>query len=215
MSIIPVKTPWVAKKIFPNLVWDMATQHKDVYLTFDDGPTPEITQWVLNTLKDYNAKATFFCIGKNVEAHPHIFKHILNEGHVVGNHSYNHLKGWKTLTENYVSDIEIAQNAFYDQIGNSEFKIRKLFRPPYGKISPKQSKQLIALGYKIIMWDVISFDWNKDLSPEDCLKNVINNTTKGSIVVFHDSFKAAKNMQYALPKVLAFFSERNFSFKTL
>jgi peptidoglycan/xylan/chitin deacetylase (PgdA/CDA1 family) len=216
MTLTPVKIPLVAKKMFPNYVWDIPTNDKVLYLTFDDGPTPEITNWTLHTLKEYNAKATFFCIGNNIEKHPEIFQNILNEGHAIGNHTNNHIKGWKTKTTDYAKNALEAQETIDKfRIQNSEFKVQNLFRPPYGQITPKQGKKLLELGYKTIMWDVLSFDWDKDVSKETCLKNVTSNATNGSIVVFHDSIKASKNMQYALPKVMAYYSDKGFSFKAL
>ena len=217
MTLTPIKTPLVAKKMFPNFVWDIATNKKELYLTFDDGPTPEITNWVLNTLNAFNAKATFFCIGKNIESFPEIFQDILNNGHAIGNHTQNHLKGWKTKLEDYIKNTTEAQaviNKYKNEIYSINFP-SNLFRPPYGKITPSQSKSLLALNYKIIMWDVISFDWDKNISKEKCLNNVTTKATNGSIVVFHDSVKAFKNMQYALPKVLEYFSNLGYSFKPI
>ncbi|WP_396602314.1 polysaccharide deacetylase family protein [Algibacter sp. R77976] len=215
MTLTPIKTPWVAKKLFPNYVWDIATTEKVIYLTFDDGPTPDITNWTLDVLKQYNAKATFFCIGNNIEKHPEIFQNILNGGHAIGNHTHNHIKGWKTNTQDYLENIAEAKQVIISEIVNSKSLISNLFRPPYGQIKPIQGQQLIALGYKIIMWDVLSFDWDKDVKQEDCLKNVLTKTTEGSIIVFHDSVKASKNMQYALPKVLQFFSNKGYRFEAL
>ncbi|WP_370477166.1 polysaccharide deacetylase family protein [Tamlana flava] len=211
MDFTPIKTPLVAKKMFPSYIWDIPSTEKVIYLTFDDGPTLEITNWALNTLKQYNAKATFFCIGNNVEKHPEIFQNILKAGHVIGNHTFNHVKGWKTKTEDYLTEVDKAQKI----IELHQSPIVNLFRPPYGQITPKQGKKLIEVGYKIIMWDVLSFDWDKSVMPETCLNNVIDKTVNGSIIVFHDSIKASKNMQYALPKVLNYFSEKGYRFKTL
>ena len=215
MTFTPIKTPLVAKKMFQNYIWDIPTNDKVLYLTFDDGPTPEITNWTLKTLKEYDAKATFFCIGKNIEKHPDIFQLILNEGHSIGNHTKNHIKGWKTKTRAYIENILEAQNIINNQIQNSEFKPQHLFRPPYGQITPKQGKKLLESGYKIIMWDILSFDWEKDISEETCFNNVVSKAVSGSIVVFHDSIKASKNMQYALPKVLEYYSKKGYTFKSL
>lgn len=215
MTLVPIKTPKVAKKMFPNYVWDIDATDKTIYLTFDDGPTPDITSWTLKILKEFNAKATFFCIGNNIEKHPDIFQNILKEGHSIGNHSQNHIKGWKTKTKDYLHDVSVAQKVIESKILNSEFRLQNLFRPPYGQIKPKQGKKLIAQGYKIIMWDVLSFDWDKNIAQETCLNNVLNKAAKGSIIVFHDSVKASKNMQYALPKVLEYFSKRGYVFRTL
>lgn len=215
MRFVPVKTPLVVKKMFPNYVWDMATDEKVIYLTFDDGPTPEITNWTLAVLNEYNAKATFFCIGNNVKKHPEIFQDIFKKGHIIGNHTHNHLKGWKTKTKAYIENVALAQSVIDTQNQDSESGIQNLFRPPYGQLKTKQGKKLISQGYKIIMWDVISFDWERSVSKEKCLENVLSTTKKGSIVVFHDSVKASKNMQYALPKVLQHFSEKGYLFKAL
>lgn len=217
MTLIPIKTPRFIKKMFPNYVWDIATTHKVIYLTFDDGPTPEITNWTLNLLKQYQAKATFFCIGNNIEKHPEIFQNILKHGHAIGNHTQNHVKGWKTDTDLYIKETTQTQsiiNAEIAKANNYKGAESNLFRPPFGKIKNKQGKALIALGYKIIMWDILAFDW-KDTSPETCYNNAISKTTQGSIIVFHDSVKAAKNMQYVLPKVLEYFSKKGYSFKAL
>lgn len=215
MPLTPVKTPKVVKSLFPNYTWDVDTNEKEIYLTFDDGPTPEITTWTLDILNQYNAKATFFCIGANVEKHPDIFKSILGNGHAIGNHTQEHIKGWKTATKAYVKNIEKAQKVFESNIQNSELRIQNLFRPPYGKITPKQGKRLLALGYNIVMWDVLSFDWDNTVTPEQCFNNVISKVKNGSIIVFHDSVKASNNMQYTLPKVLAYYSKSGYKFKSL
>lgn len=215
MNLTPVKTPIVAKRMFPNYVWDMPSKNKTIYLTFDDGPTPEITNWTLHVLKQYNAKATFFCIGKNVKNHPDIFQNILNDGHGIGNHTNNHIKGWRTSTKDYLENIDDAQKMIDSEIKNRQSKTVNLFRPPYGQIRPKQGKALLQLNYKIVMWNVLSFDWDHTISNETCLKNVIDNTSDGSIVVFHDSIKASNNMKYALPKTLEHFSKKGYSFKSL
>ena len=215
MNLTPVKTPVVAKRMFPNYVWDIPSTNKAIYLTFDDGPTPEITNWTLDVLKEYEAKATFFCIGKNIENHPDIFQNILKDDHVIGNHTNNHIKGWRTSTNDYLSNIEKAQKIIDSQMANKEILVKNLFRPPYGQIRPKQGKSLTQLNYKIVMWNVLSFDWDHTISNETCLGNVINNTSDGSIVVFHDSVKASSNMKYALPKMLEHFSKQGYSFKSI
>lgn len=208
MPFFPVKTPKFIQRLFPNYLWKKASLSKTIYLTFDDGPTPEITQWTLDTLKHYNAKATFFCIGDNVKKHPTIFDNLVKEGHTIGNHTFNHLKGWNTNTEDYINNTEKAQEAINP-------KHKHLFRPPFGKIKRRQAKLLINKGYKIVMWSVLSYDWEVSVSQEKCLKNVLKNTSPGSIVVFHDSVKASKNMQYALPKMLDHFSKKGYQFKSL
>lgn len=210
MNIIPVKTPKLVKHALPSLVWNIESTDKVIYLTFDDGPTPEITEWTLKVLEDFNAKATFFCIGKNIENHPDIFKKIVENGHGIGNHTFNHIKGWKTKTSDYLTNTIKAQEIISKNHSNS-----LLFRPPYGRIKLKQVKALAKLNYKIIMWNILSKDWDKTISKETCLKNVIQNTKSGDIVVFHDSIKAAPNMQYVLPEVLKYFTKEGFKFKRI
>lgn len=214
MAFTPVKIPFWVKKIFPSYVWHINTQARELYLTFDDGPTPEITDWVLNTLGQYNAKATFFCIGKNIEQHPDIFKRIISKGHSIGNHTQNHVKGWKTSSAEYINSVKQTELAINNNTEPNHLS-PLLFRPPYGRIKKDQGKQLIQLGYKIIMWDILSVDWDKSITPEKCCLNVINNSRKGSIIVFHDSIKASINMKYALPKVLEHFNGLGYSFKAI
>ncbi len=215
MSLYFVKTPNLIQKIYDDLVWSFSSSKKEIYLTFDDGPTPEITEWTLKTLKQFNAKATFFCIGENVKNHPHIFKQVINEGHAIGNHTHNHLNGWKSGNATYFKNIDDAEKIIKSLIPNYKLQTNKLFRPPYGKIKRKQAKHLINQGYKIIMWDVLSADFDQSISVEKCLKNVLKNTTKGSIIIFHDSVKAEKNIKHALPKVLAYFTKKGFKFKVI
>ncbi len=215
MKITPIKTPVLAKKIFANYIWEMPSESKTLYLTFDDGPTPDVTNWTLDTLSHYNAKATFFCVGKNVSQHPEIFKNIQDKGHKIGNHTNNHIKGWRTSTKNYLANIKEAQKVIDLQQNKTDSRSQILFRPPYGQIRPKQGKALKELGYKVIMWNVLSFDWDKDVSKETCLENVLSNVKEGSVIVFHDSVKAEKNMRYTLPKVLEHFSQRGFTFKPI
>jgi len=200
------KTNRFIKLLFPNYIWTIPNSENKVYLTFDDGPTPEITEWVLNQLNDYNAKATFFCIGNNIEKHPEIFDEIIAQGHAVGNHTFNHLNGWKTSTEEYIENVKLCQSLF----PNPKSQNLNLFRPPYGKIKPSQSKRLRNLGYKIIMWDVLSYDFEKTITPEQCLENVLKNVESGSIIVFHDSVKAWNNLEFTLPKTLAYLQEKGF-----
>ncbi|WP_439152243.1 polysaccharide deacetylase family protein [Winogradskyella sp.] len=215
MKLIPAKTPGFVKTLFPSFVWNINTAKKELYLTFDDGPTPEITNWVLQTLKDYNAKATFFCIGNNIEKYPEIFKNILSENHTVGNHTYNHLKGWNHKTKDYIDDIIQTQNLIDSKLVNEALGAESLFRPPYGKFKVKQGKQIQDLGYKIVLWDVLSYDWDKTITEEACYNNVTSAAKEGSIIVFHDSIKASKNLMYVLPKVLKYYSEKGFKFKSI
>ena len=215
LNLIPAKTPFLLKKLYPNCIWDIPSKEKVLYLTFDDGPTPDITDWTLDVLKQYNAKATFFCIGNNIEKHPEIFKRIDKEGHSIGNHTFNHPKGWKLQTEVYLNEIERTQRLIDSKTTNQKSHINNLFRPPYGQITFKQARALRKLDYQIIMWDVLAFDWKDTISDEKCLKNVVANAKSGSIIVFHDSIKASKRLQYALPKVLKYFTEKGFVFKRI
>lgn len=205
-----VKTNYFVKRIFPNYVWDIPNNQNKVFLTFDDGPTPEITEWTLEQLKQYNAKATFFCIGNNIEKCPDIFKKVIKEGHSIGNHSFNHLKGWKTNTDEYIENILLCESQITSQNFGNKSETKNLFRPPYGKIKLSQSQKLRALGYKIIMWDIISYDFDTETSEEKCLQNVLKNIKSGSIIVFHDSQKAERNLKYVLPKTLEFLEEKGF-----
>lgn len=204
-----VKTPWWLKRVYPSYIWHIPTQERAIYLTFDDGPHERATPFVLDELKKYNAKASFFCVGKNVVAHPAIYKRILDEGHITGNHTHNHLNGWKTGDKEYLKDAAEAAKV----IDSS------LFRPPYGKIKSFQAKNIGAAikkeFAKIIMWDVLSGDFDTSISEEQCLHNVILNAGKGSIVVFHDSEKAFPLLQYVLPRVLKFFDEKGYQFEAL
>lgn len=215
-----VKTNYIIKRIFPNYIWDIPNLENKVYLTFDDGPTPEITEWTLEQLRRFNANATFFCIGNNIEKHPAIFKKIIEEGHTIGNHTFNHLKGWNTQADEYVENVLICNKQISENRKqkteknnlNSKFSNLPsvLFRPPYGKIKPSQSRILRKLGFKIIMWDVISYDFDTATSKEKCLENVLKNIKSGSIIVFHDSVKAEQNLKYVLPKTLEFLKEKGF-----
>lgn len=171
------------------------------FLTFDDGPIPGVTEWVLDILKEKNLKATFFCVGDNVRKHPHVFQRIIDEGHAVGNHSYNHLNGWKTPREEYLENIAKAQVLIKSN----------LLRPPYGKVMPHVAREL-SRKYKIIMWDVLSRDYNANLTGRDCAKIVIDKVRSGSIIVFHDSLKAERNLKVALPLVINILQKRGFSF---
>ena len=227
--------PRFIQRLYPERIWAFPASTNAVYLTFDDGPIPEVTPWVLDELKKHNAKATFFCIGENIKKHPEIFRRILAEGHSVGNHTFNHLNGTKTETAEYVENVEKAQRQMLEdgwrkmedgrwkmvdgkwkredggwKMDNSTIKDQEsaisnqqsLFRPPYGKITSRQANLLQKKGFKIVMWDIISYDYDANVSEKECLQNVTKNIKPGSIVVFHDSLKAEKNLRYVLPKVL-------------
>lgn len=200
-----VKSPAVLKWIFPKRIWSLPNKTNTVYLTFDDGPIPEVTPWVLDILKHYKIKASFFCIGDNVQKHPLIYNRIVNEGHAIGNHTYNHLNGWKTATKDYIQNCKKFEEIL-NQVQDDKSIINNLFRPPYGKITSKQSRLIQKKGYSIIMWDVLSADFDVSISEEKCLQNVLKNIKPGSIIVFHDSLKAEKKLRYVLPKALEFVS---------
>jgi peptidoglycan/xylan/chitin deacetylase (PgdA/CDA1 family) len=210
MKLYWIKTPRLIKKLFPHFVWELPTDKKIVYLTFDDGPTPEITEWILLQLKKFDAKATFFCLGKNIQAEPVLFSKILDDGHVVGNHTFDHLNGWKSNDNEYLQNItkKVSNSAKIENFSNN--RIRQIFRPPYGKIRFSQAKKLRALDYKIIMWDILSADFDASVSPEKCYENTTNKIQNGSIVVFHDSEKAFRNLEHALPKALDFLQKKGF-----
>lgn len=212
MAFFMIKVPKIIKLLFFNQVWNIPNSENTIYLTFDDGPTPEITERVLEILDKYHIKATFFCIGDNVRKHPEIVQKILSKQHSVGNHTYSHLKGWKTPTKTYISNSEACEIKL-----NSLFKIRnsKLFRPPYGKITPWQSYKLRKLGYKIIMWDVLSKDYDASISAEKCYENVIQNVSSGSIIVFHDSNKAKENVLNSLEKTIETLKSKGFKFEKI
>lgn len=206
MKLSWVKTHWSIKALFSKYFWDIPNNENKVFLTFDDGPTPEITEWTLTQLQKFNVKATFFCIGDNIRKYPEVFQKVLDDGHIIGNHTFNHLNGWETTT------LEYVENAKLYEIEHRKLNTAKckLFRPPYGKIKPSQSKLLRKLGYKIIMWDVLSEDFDASISPEKCLENVLKNVSSGSIIVFHDSQKAFRNLEYTLPRTLEFLKEKGF-----
>lgn len=220
MNKFLVKYPSVLRRLYPRR-WTKMEIPESIYLTFDDGPIPEITPWVLDLLKEYNARATFFCIGDNVKKHPEIFRRILSEGHSVGNHTFNHLDGWKTSTSAYIENVFKAEKAITSekneelQATNYKLQTTRLFRPPYGRIKNSQARKLANFGYQLVMWDVISWDFDSELTEEECLKNILKNSEEGSIIVFHDSRKAFKNLQKVLPQVLEYYKKKNFSFKSL
>jgi len=207
LNMYLVKSPLLLKWYYPSLTWNKTRNEKVIYLTFDDGPIPDVTTFVLKTLKDFNAKATFFCIGDNIRKHPEVFEQIKKDGHQVGNHTYNHLKGWKTVDEVYLENFKKCQ-----KITNTY-----LFRPPYGRIKKSQIRDIKSINpeIQIIMWDVLSGDFDINLSREKCYENVIKNTRNGSVIVFHDSLKAFDRLEYALPLVLKYFSNKGYQFGCL
>lgn len=190
--------------IYPRFLWRMPALDKCIYLTFDDGPVPEVTPWVLEQLQKFNAAATFFCVGDNIRKHPETFQQVISAGHTIGNHTYHHLNGWETPVEDYIRNMNLAE----------ELYPTGLFRPPYGRIKMKQVR-LIMPQRRIVMWSVLTRDYSSSLSPEKCLKNAVKNTKPGSIVLFHDSLKAQKNLNYVLPRYLEYFSGLGYRFEKL
>jgi peptidoglycan/xylan/chitin deacetylase (PgdA/CDA1 family) len=199
-----VKTPQFIQNLFPNFTWRIPSDQKTIYLTFDDGPIPEVTPWVLEELKKYDAKATFFCVGDNIQKHPEVFEAVIDAGHKVGNHTFNHLNGWATENIPYFHNVRHCA-----QLVKSE-----LFRPPYGRLKPKQAL-FLQRHYHIVMWDVLSGDFDPKLSEEQCLENVITNSGPGSIVVFHDSLKAEEKLRKVLPTALEYFTSQGYRFESL
>lgn len=213
------------RALYPEFIWRIPTKEKEIFLTFDDGPIPEITEFVLEELNKYQAKATFFCIGGNIEKYPNIFQQLVNQQHTIGNHTFNHLKGWDTEDEIYVDNFKKCENIMVER--SSFFDVRfseyehltskienRKFRPPFGRIKRNQAKEVLK-SHEIVMWDVLTGDYDQSLSKERVLTKTLQYTEQGSIVLFHDSIKASRNMMYALPKFLEYFSERGFIFKAL
>ncbi len=208
MGLYTNYAPKLIKLLYPELIWDKATGDKRAFLSFDDGPTPEITTWVLDLLDKHQIKATFFCIGKNIAENPLIFEDILHRGHRVGNHTHNHLNGWKYSSSTYLKNSLKAAELIPENQG-------KLFRPPYGRITKSQIRNLKKWDYQIVMWSILSGDWDKKTSPEQCVKNCIDHLDKGNIFVFHDSKKAEKNLKGSLEKVILDLKEKGYSFDRL
>jgi len=188
----------------PEYTWSVPTDEQVLYLTFDDGPIPGVTPWVLDTLRGYGAKATFFCVGDNVAKHPAIYRQILDEGHSVGNHTFNHLNGWQTDPVVYLHNVRRCARVVKS----------RLFRPPYGRLLPKQ-RAFLERHFQIVMWDVLSGDYDADIPPEQCLQNVVGNAQPGSIVLMHDSLKAERNLRFILPAALEHFAEKGYHFERL
>lgn len=199
-----IKTPQFIQNLFPNFTWRIPTEEKVLYLTFDDGPIPEVTPWVMEQLEKFRAKATFFCVGDNIRKYPNVFEQVLAAGHAVGNHTFNHLNGWATENIPYFHNVRHGASMVHSM----------LFRPPYGHLKPKQA-QFLQRHYRIVMWDVLSGDFDPAISGEQCLHNVVDNAQRGSIIVFHDSIKAEEKLRYTLPLVLEHFAERGYRFEAL
>jgi len=200
-----VKTPRIIQEMFPGFIWNIPSAgHKTLYLTFDDGPTPHITNWVLKQLAEYNAKASFFCVGEQIARHPHIMKKVREQGHAVGSHTFSHESGWATDQHTYMRSARKTARMIDSD----------LFRPPFGRVKPAQAKALNEQ-FRVVMWDVMSGDFDASITPDQCFQNVAVKAQPGSIIVFHDSVKARKNLFYTLPKVLEHFSEQGYTFEPL
>ncbi len=206
--MVPHKTPSILQQLMPSRIWQMPNDQDKLYLTLDDGPIPGLTDWVLDVLKERGVKATFFCVGQNIKRHPQLLERILIEQHTVGNHTFNHLNGFETPKDIYLTNVEITDNALADLGVNTD-----LFRPPYGRLKYSQRKEL---GHKrIVMWDVLSKDYLQTLPEEEVLTETVKATEPGSIIVFHDNWKAEKNMKYALPRFVDHFLNKGFKFESL
>lgn len=199
------KTPFWIRWFYPHFLWRIKTEQKSVFLTFDDGPTPEVTDWVIETLSLFNAKATFFCLGKNVEEHPPLFQQLIKSGHSIGNHSFAHEDGWQTNKQVYLNSVLKAGQHIES----------KWFRPPYGKIKRTQAAALLKQGFKIVMWDVVSGDFNENFSVNQSIQLLLKNTRPGSILVFHDSHKAFPKLKEILPLVMTQLQKQGYSFEVL
>ncbi|MCA5004869.1 polysaccharide deacetylase family protein [Sphingobacterium bovistauri] len=199
-----INAPFFLRWYYPGVIWNKSRADKNLYLTFDDGPIPEITPWILDVLAKYNVKATFFCVGENIEKYPLIFERIIAEGHQIGNHTYNHLKGWDYEDDEYVSNVYKCHKLIQ----------ARLFRPPYAR-AKKSQLNLLKNDFDFIYWDVLSGDFDTKISPEKCLKNVLKHTKNGSIIVFHDNIKAIPRVQYALPEVIKYYLEKGYTFQKL
>lgn len=199
-----VQSPFFLKWYLPEVTWNKSRQEKTIYLTFDDGPIPEVTPWILDTLKNHQVKATFFCVGENIVKHPRIFERLLAEGHQVGNHTFNHLKGWDYPVEEYIENVYKCQ----------QYTKSKLFRPPFARAKKSQIK-ILKEKFDIIYWDVLSGDFDTNLKPQQCLKNILKHTQNGSIIVLHDNIKAIPRLKYVLPKILEHYRKEGYSFNTL
>ncbi|MBN2519057.1 MAG: polysaccharide deacetylase family protein [Bacteroidales bacterium] len=199
-----MEIPGFVKSVYSDAIWNIVTPNKELYITFDDGPNPELTPEILNILKQFNAKATFFCVGENVQKYPDTYNLVIKDGHKTGNHTFNHLKGWRTKINDYLNNVELA----------SRYIQSNLFRPPYGRLKIRQYKALKEK-YKVVFWSVLSLDYSKNITKKECLDIVLKNSKPGSIILFHDSNKMRENVLYALPRALEYFQNKNYTFLSL
>ncbi len=209
--IVPYKTPLLLQKVMPGFIWKVKASDKTLYLTFDDGPVPGLTEYVLETLEHFKAKATFFCVGDNVRKYPELFRRLYRSGHAIGNHSYNHLNGWLTGAKEYVDNVEKSRMEMKKAM--PEVRVT-MFRPPYGKITPAQAI-LLKKRYKIIMWSLLAMDFNPAHHAEKSLDEMKKHTKNGSIIVFHDNYKAEKKLRVMLPEILSWYSGLGYRFESL
>lgn len=201
----PVRFPYFLRKLaWQELHWEVNDARNKIFLTFDDGPHPSLSEKILDILEVYGARACFFCVGENARKYPEITERVIEAGHSIGNHTYSHLNGWKTSTDDYLDDISKA----------AQFLDTSLFRPPYGKISREQARKLSGK-YEIVMWSVLGWDFHPSVSPEECLSRLTTYTKGGSVVVLHDNPRAAENVLYALPRMLEYFIRKGFTFEAL
>jgi len=201
---LPARPPKLLQSLLPQCHWSLPNRQNKIYLTFDDGPTPEVLPVILKTLDVYKIPATFFCVGENMQKHPDLVKEMLKGGHAIGNHTHNHISGWRVKNKTYFENVEACHKVYKS----------KLFRPPYGRLRASQANEL-KKKYKIIMWDVLSYDYDKKVLPEICFRNVIDATKSGSVIVFHDNIKALKNLEYALPRSIDFLLKKDFVFDVI
>jgi peptidoglycan/xylan/chitin deacetylase (PgdA/CDA1 family) len=206
----PHRTPFLLPLLYPSLIWRLGKKAKELFLTFDDGPVPGPTEFVLDTLQKFSVKATFFCIGNNIFKYPDIFQRIISEGHAIGNHTYHHLNGWKVSLADYLHDVELCKAEIEKHYYSTE---QKLFRPPYGRI--KRSMIPALQDYKIVMWDVLSVDYSEHQSPQTCFAKTLKAIRSGSIIVFHDSLKAERNLTYTLSKLIEDCHKQGYQFKPM
>ena len=202
------RTPFFLPRLYPGLLWRRVTDKKEIFLTFDDGPIPTVTPFVLETLREFGASATFFCIGDNVRKHPDVFRAVVAGGHCIGNHTFHHVKGWQTADAQYLDEVSECDAEIEKHRASTD-----LFRPPYGRIKRSQIRALA--NRRIVMWDVLTNDYDRSLDEDDCLKGTLSASRPGSIVVFHDSLKAERNLRYVLPRYLEQLTRDGYQFKTL
>ncbi len=210
MNMYPMRFPYFLRMAAPFAIFTQKKMPNTVYLTFDDGPTPDITEWVLKTLEKYDARATFFCLGRNLKKHPSIVKKIIAGSHRIANHSYFHVSPWKLSTKEFIKDVERTE-----ELINTYITSKKLFRPPYGRITPMQFSKLKTLGYQVVFWTHMSGDFNPDIDIEDTIWYISKKTKSGDIIVFHDNQKAADNLKLILPEILYNLQLKGFEFGIL